>query len=118
MFIVCGTTKFYGMILVLMHSFIQGFASMKVGEVARLVIKSEYGYGDRGHPPTIPAKATLIFDVELLGFKEKEKEKWEVRRCILYDDTAVYIICCIFHTNIFNFTPDDTGGTYGKSNQA
>eukprot|EP01082_Thalassiosira_pseudonana_P000683 g1062.t1.1.5e174188 g1062 g1062.t1 contig10:1300160-1301691(+) len=56
----------------------EGFASMKVGEVARLVIKSEYGYGDRGHSPTIPAKATLIFDVELLGFKEKEKEKWEM----------------------------------------
>ena len=52
---------------------------MKIGEKAKLVIRSDYGYGDRGHPPTIPAKATLIFDVELLGFQEKEKEKWEVR---------------------------------------
>lgn len=54
---------------------------MKVGEKAKLVIRSDYGYGDSGHPPTIPGKATLVFDVELLGFQEKEKEKWEVRRC-------------------------------------
>lgn len=51
---------------------------MKIGEKAKLVIRSDYGYGDRGHPPTIPGKATLVFDVELLGFQEKEKEKWEV----------------------------------------
>ena len=52
---------------------------MKVGEKAKLVIRSDYGYGDQGHPPTIPGKATLVFDVELLGFQEKEKQKWEVR---------------------------------------
>jgi peptidylprolyl isomerase len=51
---------------------------MKVGEKAKLVIRSEYGYGDGGMPPKIPGKATLVFDVELLGFKEKVKEKWEV----------------------------------------
>merc|ERR1712238_188878 len=40
-------------------------------------IRSDYGYGKNGSPPKIPADATLTFDVELLGFKEKEKEKWE-----------------------------------------
>lgn len=56
----------------------EGFATMKVGEKAKLVIRSDYGYGDSGHPPSIPGKATLVFEVELLGFQEKEKEKWEV----------------------------------------
>mmetsp|Transcript_10556 Transcript_10556/g.15840 ORF Transcript_10556/g.15840 Transcript_10556/m.15840 type:complete len:486 (+) Transcript_10556:91-1548(+) len=56
----------------------EGFASMKVGEKAKLAIRSDYGYGDRGMPPTIPAKANLVFDVELLGFKEKEKQPWEM----------------------------------------
>ncbi len=56
----------------------EGFASMKVGEKAVLTIRSDYGYGDRGSPPTIPGGATLNFEVELLGFKEKEKEKWEM----------------------------------------
>jgi peptidylprolyl isomerase len=56
----------------------QGFASMKVGEKALLVIRSDYGYGDTGSPPKIPAKATLHFEVELLGFKEKLKEKWQM----------------------------------------
>lgn len=40
--------------------------SMKLGEKAELTITSEYAYGDAGSPPTIPAGATLIFDVELL----------------------------------------------------
>ena len=56
----------------------EGFASMKVGEKAKLAIRSDYGYGERGMPPTIPAKANLVFDVELIGFKEKEKQPWEM----------------------------------------
>jgi hypothetical protein len=28
----------------------------------------------------IPANSDLNFDVELLGFKEKERERWEVSR--------------------------------------
>merc|ERR1712070_734308 len=56
----------------------EGFASMKVGEKAMLTINSDYGYGASGSPPKIPGGATLKFEVELLGWKEKEKEKWEM----------------------------------------
>lgn len=42
-----------------------GIASMTLGEVAELVIKSDYGYGASGSPPKIPGGATLIFKVEL-----------------------------------------------------
>lgn len=56
----------------------EGFASMKVGEKAMLTIRSDYGYGPNGSPPKIPGGATLNFEVELLGFKEKEKEKYEM----------------------------------------
>lgn len=56
----------------------EGFASMKVGEKAMLTISPDYGYGSSGSPPKIPGEATLNFEVELLGFKEKEKEKWEM----------------------------------------
>jgi len=55
-----------------------GFASMKVGEKAILTLTPEYGYGASGSPPKIPPNSTLKFEVELLGFKEKEKEKWEM----------------------------------------
>jgi len=56
----------------------EGFASMKVGEKAMLKIRSDYGYGKSGSPPKIPQNANLMFEVELLGFKEKQKEKWEM----------------------------------------
>jgi len=56
----------------------EGFASMKVGEKAMLTIRSDYGYGKHGSPPKIPGDATLNFEVELLGFHEKEKQRWEM----------------------------------------
>lgn len=55
-----------------------GFASMKKGEKAILTCTAPYAYGESGSPPKIPANATLKFEVELLGFHEKEKEKWEM----------------------------------------
>uniref|UniRef100_A0A7S1XY78 peptidylprolyl isomerase n=1 Tax=Phaeomonas parva TaxID=124430 RepID=A0A7S1XY78_9STRA len=56
----------------------EGFASMKKGEHAVLKIRADYGYGERGSPPKIPGGATLLFDVELEDFHDKEKEKWEM----------------------------------------
>lgn len=46
-----------------------GVAGMKVGEKRRLVIASEYAYGDYSPTPAIPAGSTLVFEVELLGIK-------------------------------------------------
>ncbi len=47
----------------------QGVLGMQVGEERKLTIPSSLGYGDTGYPPVIPAKATLHFDIELLGIK-------------------------------------------------
>ena len=43
-----------------------GVATMKVGEISKFTIDYEYAYGERGFPPVIPAKATLVFEIELL----------------------------------------------------
>ncbi|KAJ3209629.1 hypothetical protein HDU67_006036 [Dinochytrium kinnereticum] len=43
--------------------------SMKKGELARVTIKSEYGYGESGAGAKIPPNATLEFDIELLGWR-------------------------------------------------
>jgi len=49
----------------------QGLVGMCVGEKRKLTIPSDLGYGDRGSGASIPGKATLIFDVELIEIKSK-----------------------------------------------
>jgi uncharacterized damage-inducible protein DinB len=44
-----------------------GFEGMKVGGKRRLFIPYQLAYGEQARGSTIPAKAELIFDVELLG---------------------------------------------------
>ena len=45
----------------------QGVTGMKVGEMRRLTIPADLGYGATGAGGIIPPHATLVFDIELLG---------------------------------------------------
>lgn len=42
-----------------------GFEGMRVGGRRRLFIPYTLGYGVSGHPPVIPPRAPLVFDVEV-----------------------------------------------------
>jgi FKBP-type peptidyl-prolyl cis-trans isomerase len=44
----------------------EAIPGMRVGEVRKLTVPPEMGYGAAGRPPQIPPNATLIFEVELV----------------------------------------------------
>jgi peptidylprolyl isomerase len=47
-----------------------GFQGMHIGGKRRLFVPYQLAYGDQGRPPVIPAKADLIFDVELVSMSD------------------------------------------------
>lgn len=48
-----------------------GFEGMHVGGKRRLFVPYQLAYGLVGRPPQMPAKANLVFDVELISFSDK-----------------------------------------------
>ncbi len=50
----------------LIKGWVDALPGMRVGEIRRMTVPPEFGYGKEGRPPVIPPNATLIFEVELI----------------------------------------------------
>jgi peptidylprolyl isomerase len=48
----------------------EGIALLRKGEKAKFIIPYTLAYGEQGRPPMIPAKADLIFDVEIVEVED------------------------------------------------
>jgi tetratricopeptide (TPR) repeat protein len=56
----------------------KGVGTMQKGEVAVLVCRADYAFGEAGRRPDVPAHAAVKYEVELLSFQEPEREAWEL----------------------------------------
>ncbi|MDW5264288.1 MULTISPECIES: FKBP-type peptidyl-prolyl cis-trans isomerase [Acidobacteriaceae] len=52
-----------------------GFEGMHVGGKRRLYVPYQLAYGELGRPPVIPAKANLVFDIELVSMSDNPPEE-------------------------------------------
>ena len=49
----------------------EALQKMHEGERWLLIVPPSMGYGARGKPPVIPRDATLVFEMEMVGFAKK-----------------------------------------------
>eukprot|EP00953_Heterococcus_sp_UTEX-ZZ885_P042019 21395-Heterococcus_DN1.PRE.2 len=52
----------------LIRAFEEVLPRMSLGQICTVIAKPHYAYGAAGYPPVVPPNATLIFEIELLGF--------------------------------------------------
>ena len=48
----------------------EALLTMQTGEKRTLIVPWWLGYGERGRPPLVPQRATLVYELELLGIKK------------------------------------------------
>ncbi|CAF0988898.1 unnamed protein product [Didymodactylos carnosus] len=67
-----------------------GVATMKRGEICRLICKPEYAYGKAGSGANIPPDSTLVFEIELFNFVGEDiseaKDQSVIRRILTKGD--------------------------------
>lgn len=50
----------------------EALLGMRPGEKRTLIVPWWLGYGERGRPPLVPARATLVYEVELVSVRQPE----------------------------------------------
>lgn len=50
-----------------------GLLTMQKGEFSRFLFQPQYAYGDMGCPPSIPAAAVVLYEVQILDFLDSRQ---------------------------------------------
>lgn len=74
----------------------QGIQGMCVGEKRKLIIPPHLAYGSQGHPPVIPAEATLTFETELVALKKKPMDE-VIFRTLKFLAAPVAVILAVYY---------------------
>lgn len=84
------------------ESLIKGFdramPKMSYGERAKLFFTPTYAYGPEGLPPIIPPDSHMMFDVTVLGFRQrKDWIKPMIQVCIY----MIFLLHCAFRSTLY-----------------
>ena len=72
------------------RGFDQAIQEMSVGQEVFLVVRSDFAYGLRGYPPTIPADAMLLFKLHLLSYvSAEETSEMEFEKVLVKGDEGL-----------------------------
>lgn len=58
----------------------EALSMMSVGSKWRIAVPYQLAYGEAGHPPAIPAYATLVFDIHLIDILDDDQDEQEISK--------------------------------------
>jgi len=86
--------------------FEQGLRGLCANKIRRVTIPPELAYGDKGVPPTIPPKSTLIFELECRGVERPSLGRDLIPFLQTISPGLIFLVLVYYFYNKFKEIPD------------